>query len=530
MSEADLYAFRVSDESLTEVEFINEPNELRALQTLRRLLAGLATRMAQADGADMTCEEFMERSRAQLRTESNAHVRWALMYRMGQRAVIEAALQATQSKLVEAAIRAQTAWREIAPRVTPSDTPAGLYDDDDGDTLLCRGSDAGHTLCVRSAVAANTVLASAPLEAVLSQHAAAADRAFAPVLEAVQGVEEDVLLTLYLLRVSATPSSPWAARVAQMEGELAAAEPALLWSADQRAAMGPTLCGMMEPFVEAERDAQEDLHAQLFPALTESFPAVFPAHLVTLDRFLRMRALVRRFGVRAETMGDAPGPLVLVPPACLPSHHAASPCALVLAETEDGVFVEFESGDTPLEEGEAVSLNRRPEEWLLGEEGGVLDSATLGALVWGTVPLEPDPFVVVPLEALVRAARRVNERFGKKHVQLLAKLGLNEAHVLSARLSSTLWTALRVCAVAGDEAAALLAAQACPSATPETDAIARRTLDALVDALRSEWEEALRKLAPTGATVAASLLRDRLAAVALIRVAARQSLQGSRGI
>ncbi|KAJ2812436.1 hypothetical protein H4S07_001402 [Coemansia furcata] len=118
----------------------------------------------------------------------------------------------------------------------------------------------------------------------------ATDQAFLEACEQVD-IDEDVLLTLFLLRVRMMPSSPWHMAIRRLDGFK---YPML--ASEQRASMGDMLAEMGE------------IHDSLFPLLTEHFGDVFPAEHFTVDRFLWASGIVEAFRVVVPprcTSGDS---------------------------------------------------------------------------------------------------------------------------------------------------------------------------------------------------------------------------------
>ncbi|KAJ2740106.1 hypothetical protein GGI20_005981 [Coemansia sp. BCRC 34301] len=111
----------------------------------------------------------------------------------------------------------------------------------------------------------------------------ASDEAFLDAAEQVD-IDEDVLLTLFLLRARMVPSSPWHAAIRRLDGFK---HPMLLFEQDgsMGEAYGETLVEMGE------------IHDSLFPLLTEHFGDVFPAEHFALDRFLWASGIVDAFRV-----------------------------------------------------------------------------------------------------------------------------------------------------------------------------------------------------------------------------------------
>ncbi|KAJ2028404.1 hypothetical protein GGI03_001668 [Coemansia sp. RSA 2337] len=117
----------------------------------------------------------------------------------------------------------------------------------------------------------------------------ATDQAFLEASEQID-VDEDVLLTLFLLRVHMVPSSPWHAALRRLDGFK---HPMLL--SEQNTDVGEMYGEMLVEIGE--------MHDSLFPLLTEHFADVFPAEHFTVDKFLWASGIVEAFRV-------------IVPPRC----------------------------------------------------------------------------------------------------------------------------------------------------------------------------------------------------------------------
>ncbi|KAJ2754879.1 hypothetical protein GGI19_002084 [Coemansia pectinata] len=115
----------------------------------------------------------------------------------------------------------------------------------------------------------------------------ATDQAFLEASELVD-VNEDILLTLFLLRARMVPSSPWHAAIRRLDGFK---HPMLLLEQNTGDMYGEMLAEIGE------------MHDSLFPLLTEHFGDVFPAEHFTVDKFLWASGIVEAFRV-------------IVPPRC----------------------------------------------------------------------------------------------------------------------------------------------------------------------------------------------------------------------
>ncbi|KAJ2762649.1 hypothetical protein IWQ57_005748, partial [Coemansia nantahalensis] len=146
--------------------------------------------------------------------------------------------------------------------------PPVAGDSDDGS-----GSDDGSD--DRSGRAAKRARTTPPpfATALLSLDSLGSDDEFAEAIEQVD-VEEDVLLTLFVLRCRMRPESPWHAAVARLEGF-----------------SHPMLVSGTEEHVKMMMDMGE-LHDTLFPLLSEHFPDVFPPASFTPELFLWAAGIV----------------------------------------------------------------------------------------------------------------------------------------------------------------------------------------------------------------------------------------------
>ncbi|KAJ2685078.1 hypothetical protein IWW39_004520 [Coemansia spiralis] len=116
------------------------------------------------------------------------------------------------------------------------------------------------------------------LGVLITSESLASDQAFHEASEQID-VNEDVLLTLFLLRARMLPSSPWHAAIRRLEGFK---HPMLLFEQD-------VYGEMLEEMAE--------IHESLFPLLTEHFGDVFPPEHFTVDRFLWASGIVEAFRV-----------------------------------------------------------------------------------------------------------------------------------------------------------------------------------------------------------------------------------------
>ncbi|KAJ2387379.1 hypothetical protein GGI23_006293, partial [Coemansia sp. RSA 2559] len=122
----------------------------------------------------------------------------------------------------------------------------------------------------------------------LTTQSFAQDSAFAEAAEQVD-VDDEVLLSLFLVRVAATPESPWHAAAKRLEEFR---HPMLL--------LPPRAQKNDDADLERFADALDELceiHGALFPLLSTHFPGVFPAAAFTLDRFLWAAGIVDMFGL-----------------------------------------------------------------------------------------------------------------------------------------------------------------------------------------------------------------------------------------
>ncbi|KAJ2770777.1 hypothetical protein IWQ56_002038, partial [Coemansia nantahalensis] len=200
--------------------------------------------------------------------------RLAMQYRGEIRAMLQAILARVDGgvrRLLDVGSRAFAAGRHMLPGYMASDgdaVPPVAGDSDDGSDSD-DASDGGSGRAAKRARTAPPPFATA----LLSLDSLGSDDEFAEAIEQVDA-EEDVLLTLFVLRCRMRPESPWHAAVARLEGF-----------------SHPMLVSGTEEHVEMMMDMGE-LHDTLFPLLSEHFPDVFPPASFTPELFLWAAGIV----------------------------------------------------------------------------------------------------------------------------------------------------------------------------------------------------------------------------------------------
>ncbi|KAJ2661709.1 hypothetical protein IWW48_002255 [Coemansia sp. RSA 1200] len=134
----------------------------------------------------------------------------------------------------------------------------------------------------------------------LTTQSFAQDAEFAAAADQVE-IDDDVLLSLFLVRVLGTPKSPWHTETKRLEGFK---HPMLQLLRSQSADDEEGGSDLSEADRELFADTLEELceiHESLFPLLSTHFPDVFPASQFSLDRFVWAAGIVDMFAL------DAPG-------------------------------------------------------------------------------------------------------------------------------------------------------------------------------------------------------------------------------
>lgn len=397
----------------SRLDFVGHRNELAALGTLRRLVLARMGALAYGDEgmAPLCPSEAVARSRrahaadqARLAAAPAFRVRCGLLYRAGQRDVLHRTLELVDAALARAADAA-------APAAPPpaDDAPAGggAY----AEWLAGNGGRASPALRwpasgparVAAEVPAGGELLRLPAGMLLTAESAAASPGFAPLLECVAGLAEDSVLALFLLHEAAAgPASAWAPFV----GALPEAD---------------------DP--SGAEEAVVDLHSQLFPALSDARPDLFPAGAFALPRFAWAVA-----AVRARTV-EVGGSAYMLP---VPSPPAAAPASAVSAEfvldagTGAPALVVRHAGAAPLAAGSYVVAPVAEFGEEEEEEEDDDDDDEQDCRIAAASPGACGEKLITTAD-LVRAARAVSQhKLKPAHVQLLARLGLDRGHALGA--------------------------------------------------------------------------------------------------
>ncbi|KAJ4459863.1 putative histone-lysine N-methyltransferase SETD3 [Paratrimastix pyriformis] len=310
---------------------LNERNEEAVWRALGRLLADRLQRFQRGDGAleaylhqfalppavaapgsipsraayeRLWATYYLERPEAQPRPSAN--VLWGVVYRTGQTALLTSAIAqaARQARAIRAAAAVPLGLPAPAAAVPPQWGPLAA---------ACRA--VGHAAGVHSrlavgmraecpvpvtvldpagppAQAGDVVFGCRAADAICPALLGALAPAFQEAIDQVDGLEMDNLMQLVLLHLrsraaalpAGSPQGPWLAALQQADPPLLTGP--LLWPQQARDALGAAapMAPLATPIAKQQR-ALRQLYVQLFPALCENFPEVFPEDAFSWEAF-----------------------------------------------------------------------------------------------------------------------------------------------------------------------------------------------------------------------------------------------------
>ena len=143
--------------------------------------------------------------------------------------------------------------------------------------------------------------------------AALADGAWGQTLGSVEGLDNDMILLLFLVRLRTGVlgscdgyKQQWRAFIealdaAHLSGEAIACPPCA-WPPDQRSWLGPTEAAEL---AEEAAAGLEEAHEALFPALSDAYPDHFPQSVYTLSHFRWAGGVLAAFAIQLRLPSSA---------------------------------------------------------------------------------------------------------------------------------------------------------------------------------------------------------------------------------
>lgn len=277
----------------------------------------------------------------------------ALLYRLGEHRVLNDALKEAQERLSAALVEAYKAIP--MPRPLPADA-APKQGSDAWEQLVEAGSmavifathESATAAIATKAIAAGGVVMSFPLDQCLTVLSAASSEGFGQVgaLDAVGGASQDLQLTLYVLHLQA--------KIRDLGEGIAAPQ-------DWQSKLVSMLPAKPAPLPTELLQDSAATHDQLFPALCEALPEVYPPEAFAQEHYLRAAAIVEDCAVALSlkpvrghqhileaTEGD-PALLAVLPFREWFRHHPHSPVEIALDDEGLNVvmrtMVAVEQGD-----------------------------------------------------------------------------------------------------------------------------------------------------------------------------------------